>query len=344
MPVPLPPRVLDSAGGWHVGPGAGRVVFLPPGPVAPGFVPISRPEAALRLAAAAAPLLAAVLARGLLRAPAALPRRLRAALAHSALAADGPEAEAPPRSVAPRGPQPPVSLIVPSTARSGAVARSLRAVLDGTDYPALDLVLVLAQPDPPDAVQRRLIGRLDPARVRPLWLPTRRFNFAAACNHGAGVASGALLCLLNDDVAPRRPDWLARMADALAEPGTGVVGARLMYPEGGVQHVGIALGPDGACRHPHRFAAARGAWPTQEVAAVTGACLLTPRALWQDLGGLNPAFPAAGNDVDYCLRARARGARVVLAGEAVLSHDESRSYSRHPPPTAPAPALAAATS
>ncbi len=334
MPLFLLPRVSHLAGAWHLGPGAGRVVFVPQGPAPPGFVPISRPEAALRLASAAAPLLAGVLARGVLRAPGALPRRLRSALAHAAQAEAAPGPEAPPLPPAPRGPRPPVSLIVPSTARGRAVARSLRSVLDGTDYPGLDMVLVLAQPDPPDAAQRRLIAGLDPARVRALWLPARRFNFAAACNYAAATASGALLCLLNDDVTPQHPGWLGRMADELAEPGTGVVGARLMYPEGGVQHVGIALGTDGVCRHPHRFATEAGLWPTREADAVTGACLLTRRALWHQLGGLDPAFPAAGNDVDFCCRVRGLGLRVVVAGEAVLSHDESRSYRRHPPPTA----------
>lgn len=240
------------------------------------------------------------------------------------------------RLAAPRAARPLVSLIVPSTCRTAYAASCLDAVLARTDYAELELVLVLARPGPPDAAQRRRLDRLaaDP-RVRPVLVDTPAFNFAAACNHGVAAARGDLLCLLNDDVTPRDPGWLAAMVGHLADPAVGVVGARLLYPDGTVQHAGILLRPDGTGSHWHRSLPATAAGYggrarlAQEYAAVTGACLLTRRPLWDQLGGLDEAFATAFNDVDFCLRARAAGTGVVLAAEAELTHAELRSFGRH---------------
>ena len=238
--------------------------------------------------------------------------------------------------LAPPSARPLVSLIVPSTCRAAHVQACLSAVLARTDYAALELVLVLTAAGPPDAAQRRMLAHLaaDP-RVRPVLVEAPRFNFAAACNRGAAAARGDLLCLLNDDVAPRDPAWLAAMVGHLADPAIGVVGARLLYPDGTVQHAGVVLRPDGTGAHWHRFLPARAggyggrARLAQEYSAVTGACLLTRRTLWERLGGLDEAFATAFNDVDFCLRARQAGAGVVLAAEAELTHGESQSFGRH---------------
>ncbi len=233
---------------------------------------------------------------------------------------------------APRGQRPRVAVIVPSICRGAHVRRCLAAVLAGTTYADFALVLVHAAPDPPDARQRRVIAALAAdRRVRPLLLETPRFNFAAVCNHAVAACDAPLICLLNDDVLPRDPDWLAAMVGHLADPAVGVVGARLLYPDGSLQHAGVALRPDGGAVHAGRFqpGAAAGAVRSREVAAVTGACLLTRRRLWDQLGGLDTAYPSACNDIDYCLRVREQGYGVVVAGEAALTHLESRSFGRH---------------
>lgn len=295
---------------------------------------LSRPRAALGLAARAAPGLLATLARGL-RAPCGLLGRLRARLAEHA--APAPEASAPHRlhrAVPLDGPA--VSLIVPSICRGRAARACLRAMAARTRYSDLELILVLAQPGPPDHAQRRfLAGFARDNRARTVIAPMPAFHFARACNRGADAARGALLCLLNDDVTPRDPGWLAAMAGHLADPAVGVVGARLLYPDGTVQHAGVTLCADGTGRHAYRFLPARapgadgGALRSREVAAVTGACLLTRRTLWDRLGGLDESFASAFNDIDYCLRARQAGARTVIAAEAELTHAESRSFRRH---------------
>ena len=257
--------------------------------------------------------------------------------------APGPERTLRLRVSAPRGQRPRVALIVPSTCRGAHVRRCLGAVLAGTDYADIALVLVHAAPDPPTPRQRRLIAGLaaDP-RVRPLLLDVPRFNFAAVCNRAVAACDAPLICLLNDDVLPRDPGWLAAMVGHLADPTVGVVGARLLYPDGSLQHAGVALRPDGGAVHAGRFrpGAAAGTVLSREVAAVTGACLLTRRTLWDRLGGLDIAYPSACNDIDYCLRVRELGYGVVVAAEAPLTHLESRSFGRHYAPAEAARAAA----
>jgi len=240
------------------------------------------------------------------------------------------------RVAAPRDHQPLVSLIVPSACRAAHVLRCMHAVLAHTDYTAFEIIVVVAGTLPLDRRQQAVLERLgDDRRVRPLILQADGFNYAAANNTAAQLAEGAHVCLLNDDVAPLHQGWLAAMVGHLTDPHVGIVGARLLYPDGSVQHSGIVLRPDGTGEHAHRFLGrnapgyAGRARLSQEVSAVTGACLLARRDLYERLGGLDESFASAFNDMDFCLRARAAGWGVVLAAEAELVHHESMTYGRH---------------
>lgn len=159
----------------------------------------------------------------------------------------------------------------------------------------------------------------------------RPFNYSALNNQAARIARGEMLLLLNDDVAPQRPGWLGHMVACLQRPQVGAVGAHLHYPDGRLQHAGVALGLGGVAGHPgaglqpddprlRRI----GAHVTRSVSAVTGACLLTWKHLYWDVDGLNERdLPVAFNDVDYCLKLGARGWRVLCTPHAVLTHLES---------------------
>lgn len=237
---------------------------------------------------------------------------------------------------APRAARPRVTIVVPSACRSPHVRRCLSAVLARTDYAGFELLLVVTGRPPLDPRQRRMIDDLQSdRRVRLLLVEADRFNYATANNRGVAASDSPLVCLLNDDVAPDDPGWLAVLAGHLADPDVGVVGARLCYPDRTIQHAGIVLLPDGTGDHVHRFLSCRApgyAWRarlSQEVSAVTGACLLTRRTLWTTLGGLDESYASAFNDVDYCLRAAEAGAKVVLAADATLTHAESLSFGKH---------------
>ena len=234
---------------------------------------------------------------------------------------------------------PRVSIIIPTSAQAPHVLRCLRGLLANTDYPDFDVLLAVANTDDTDARQVRALraaARL--ARVRVLDLGLAAFNYAGVNNAAARVAQGALLLLLNDDVMPAAPDWLRRMVRLMegnAGPRADIVGARLLYGNGQVQHGGVIMGLANLCEHAFRLTARGDAGPhgiafmDRAISAVTGACLLTRASLWQALGGMDEGFAIALNDVDFCLRAAQAGAAVVMAPGAVLYHFEGQSLGRH---------------
>ena len=160
----------------------------------------------------------------------------------------------------------------------------------------------------------------------------RNLGFAVACNQGARVATGTYVVHLNNDTKAL-DGWLARMLARFEEPDVGVVGAKLLFPDDTLQHAGVLLmpnrfGPEGFGPYHFLWRApqdARGGLTSKDFEVVTGACLVTPRKLFLDLGGFDERYWNGYEDVDYCLGVRARGLRVVYEASAVLYHYESQS-------------------
>jgi GT2 family glycosyltransferase len=158
------------------------------------------------------------------------------------------------------------------------------------------------------------------------------FNYARLNNVAAEVAESEYLCLLNNDVEASDDTWLGEMLSRAAPSDVGAVGAMLLYPTGIVQHGGVVLGPNFAAAHAFndRVADDPGYGEMLRVAhecsAVTAACLVTRRADYRAVGGLDEIrFPINFNDVDYCLKLRAAGKRIVWTPHARLVHAESAS-------------------
>lgn len=157
-------------------------------------------------------------------------------------------------------------------------------------------------------------------------------GFAGANNQAAREARGEYLVLLNNDTEPW-PGWLAAMLTTARTEGVGATGARLLYPDrtcqhGGVVVIGNAFGRQDAQPFHHNFMVPFGdvdTLRTQDFQIVTGACMVTPRALYAELGGLDEGFWNGFEDVDYCLKVRRAGLRVVYNADAVLYHFESQS-------------------
>lgn len=221
---------------------------------------------------------------------------------------------------------PPVSVIVPT--RNGL--NLLRTCLEGlarTDYPDVEVIVVDNGSD--DAETLTYLDGLDPECYRVLRAPGP-FNFSTLNNRAARMARGDLLCLLNNDVEIRAPDWLMIMATQALREDVGAVGARLLYPDGRIQHAGVVLGICGGAAHAHRLMQpeeegyfSRHALP-QFVSAVTAACLVVRRERFLAVGGLDEAnFAVAFNDVDLCMRLNARGWQSLYEPRATLIHHES---------------------
>ncbi|MGJ4927587.1 glycosyltransferase [Bradyrhizobium sp. HKCCYLS2038] len=158
------------------------------------------------------------------------------------------------------------------------------------------------------------------------------FNFARLNNRAAAAVDSDVLCLLNNDVEAADDGWLEEMLTRLAEPDVGAVGAVLTWPGGVIQHGGIVLGPNFSAAHAFTDRMAEDAGyldlmrVTHECSAVTAACLVTRRTDYLAVGGMDEVrFPVTYNDVDYCLRLREAGKRIVLTPHARLVHAESAS-------------------
>ncbi len=221
---------------------------------------------------------------------------------------------------------PPVTVIVPTRNRVDL----LRACLDGvmaSDYPDVEIIVVDNDSDDPDTLA--YLAGLDPARCK-LLRHAGPFNYSAINNRAVDHARGRLICLLNNDIEVMEPDWLRVMATQALRPEVGAVGARLLYPDGRIQHAGVVIGVGNAAGHAHRFLYPdeagyfdRHSLP-QFTAAVTAACLLVERDKFMAVGGLNERdFAVAFNDVDLCLRLNQRGWQSLYEPRATLIHHES---------------------
>ena len=157
------------------------------------------------------------------------------------------------------------------------------------------------------------------------------FNFSAINNYGRSFAGGEYLLLLNNDMEVTDSDWLKEMLSLCVQPGVGIVGAKLLYPDDTVQHAGVVTGLGGFAGHSHKYARKDASGymfrlaTVQNFSAVTAACLLCPAKIYDEVGGLDEKFEVAFNDVDFCLRVRDAGYRILYTPYAVLYHHESKS-------------------
>jgi GT2 family glycosyltransferase len=226
-------------------------------------------------------------------------------------------------------PAPRVTVIIPTRDHAELLAAATDGVLSRTAYADLELIIVDNGSALPDALA--LLARLAATpHVRVLRDPGP-FNFARLNNLAAGHATGAVLCFLNDDTRVIASDWLEEMTALALQPDVGVVGARLLYGDGTIQHAGVLLGAFALTHHllQGRPADFRGyhdrGMLTHAVSAVTAACAVIRRDLFEGLGGFDEKLPAAYNDVDLCLAAHARERYNLVVNRPLVQHFESAS-------------------
>ena len=159
-----------------------------------------------------------------------------------------------------------------------------------------------------------------------------KFNFAALNNEAISIARGELIALMNNDVEATHSGWLAAMAGQALRPEIGAVGAKLLFPDGTIQHAGVLLGIGGIAGHAHKYLAADDEGYqlrlhlAHNLSAVTAATLVVRKALFEEVGGFDDVnFAVNYNDVDFCLRLVMAGYRNLFCPDAVLIHHESKS-------------------
>lgn len=216
------------------------------------------------------------------------------------------------------------SVVIPVYERADLLEPCLRA-LEAAGLDGLELIVVdNASADP--AMAPLLDSWRDAARV--IRNPAN-LGFAVACNRGAEAATAPVLVFLNSDTEVR-PGWLEPLLDAVADPAVGMAGSRLLYPDGRLQHAGMALLPGMAPIHIHRGApgdlpaAAR----SRDLAMVTAACCAIRRDLFARVGGFDDGYRNGFEDVDLCLRLAREGHRARYRGDSVVVHHEGKSPGR----------------
>lgn len=221
-----------------------------------------------------------------------------------------------------------IAVVIPSRDRADLLGPCLEGLLTGTSAPGLRAVVV----DNGSRQRRtRLLYRRwrGDRRLRVLERPGA-FNYSALCNDGAAAGTADVLVFLNNDVEVIEPGWLAPLVAWSLRPDVGAVGARLLYPDGRLQHDGVLLGVGGFAGHVHENRP-RAGWDVDDdeprrVSAVTGACLVVERRKFEAVGGFDAAaFPVDLSDVDLCLRLADRGWSSVLVPRSRLVHRESAS-------------------
>jgi GT2 family glycosyltransferase len=225
-------------------------------------------------------------------------------------------------------PAPLVSLIVPTRDRPDLLGRCVGGLLNRTDYPEMEVLVVDHESKLPETFELFKKLQLDErVRIIPYVGP---FNYSAMNNMAVTKAEGSIIGLINNDIDVINPDWLSEMVALSVINDVGAVGAKLIYPDDRVQHAGIVLGVSGIANHFNY--AMRRSNPgyfgrnvlTSSVSAVTGACLIVRKAAFEQIGGLNETdLAVAFNDVDFCLRLKKRGYRNVWTPHAELYHHES---------------------
>ena len=227
-------------------------------------------------------------------------------------------------------PPPLVSILIPNKDHTDDLETCLHSIYARTNYDNYEVIVIENNSADPATFEyyKTLPQRYEGCRV-----VTYRggFNFSAINNFGRKAAKGQYLLLLNNDVEVLSHDWLGELVAEASQPGVAACGAMLYYPDDTIQHAGVITGLGGYAGHSHKYHR-RGSSgymfrlaTVQDYSAVTAACLLVRSQVYDALGGLDEEFTVAFNDVDFCLRIRQAGWRIVWTPYAELYHYESKS-------------------
>ncbi len=231
-----------------------------------------------------------------------------------------------------------VSLIVPTRNGLALLKRCIDSILEKTTYPQFEVIVVDNASDDPATLdylknlEEEWPGRGSPRRSVRVVHYDHPFNYSAINNHAVRQARGEIVGLLNNDLEVITPGWLDEMASQALRPEIGCVGAMLYYPNETIQHAGSVIGMGGVAGHAFlnfprgtegKFNRAR---LVQNYSAVTAACLVVRKGVYEQVGGLDELDHAvAFNDIDFCLKVRAAGYRNLWTPFAELYHHESAS-------------------
>ncbi len=222
---------------------------------------------------------------------------------------------------------PMVSIIIPNKDQASVLKNCVDSILTKSTYTNYEIIIV--ENNSVEAATFDYYNTLkNPARVRVIQF-YGEFNYSTVNNLGAKRAKGDILLLLNNDTEVITPNWIEEMLMFAQREDVGAVGAMLYYPDDTIQHGGVILGIGDVAGHSHRhFKRNTGGYMSrpyivQNLSAVTGACVMIPKRVYDKINGLDEGYAVAFGDVDLCMRIREEGYLIVFTPYAELYHHES---------------------
>jgi GT2 family glycosyltransferase len=218
-----------------------------------------------------------------------------------------------------------VSILIPTRDRCEMLRQCLDSIYRATDYRKYEIIILDNDSKEPATLAyfEELAGKVQVVRC------PGPFNFSALNNLGAAMASGEYLLFLNNDTEVIRRDWMRAMLEQAQRPEVGAVGAKLLFADERIQHAGVVLGMGGLAGHAFEYEAGHQLLyfglsdAIRDCSAVTAACMMMRRAVFDEVGRFDEALVVEFNDIDLCLRLRERGYLVVYTPLALLHHFES---------------------
>ena len=224
--------------------------------------------------------------------------------------------------------EPLVSVIIPNKDEKETLRTCLESLKKNTDYKNFEIIIVENNSTTDEIFRYYKELSKDPQIHLLRW--KKEFNYSAINNFGAAHAKGEDLLFLNNDIKTINPDWMTEMLGVCQRPEVGGVGAKLIYPDNTIQHAGCVIGMGGIAGHmfvdmpAERTGYLHKASLLQDMSAVTAACLMMKKEIFEKVGGFTPELAVAFNDVDLCLKVRKENALIVYDPYAKLYHMESK--------------------
>ena len=222
-----------------------------------------------------------------------------------------------------------VSIIIPTKDKPELIKTCINSILSKTNYDNYEIILIDNGSTNKEVLN--FYKELEKYQNIKILYKDVPFNFSRLINFGVKNASGKVICLLNNDMEIITPDWLKEMVSLAVRPEIGVVGAKLLYPDKTIQHAGVVLGiwngadhafkgsPNDSYGYMYRLIT------LQNYLAVTAACMVFRKEIFDKVGGFNETFSVNFNDVDFCLKVYEKGYRIVWTPHVMLYHFESKS-------------------
>src|SRR4030065_217532 len=224
-----------------------------------------------------------------------------------------------------------VSIIIPNHNHKSTLETCINSILTKTKYPNYEIVIVENSSTDKDIFEYYNKLETENKNIKVItWNSSNGFNFAAINNYAVDFVNGEYILFLNNDVEIINNDWLDRMVEYIVRKDVGIVGAKLYYPDGAIQHAGVMLGMGPVAGHPYcrlpkeTLGYMGRAKLVQNLNCVTGACLMTKKNIFKEVGGFDEKFVLAFNDVDFCVKVHEHGYNIVWTPYAELYHYESK--------------------